>query len=295
MVVPATGRTRRGIAMVAIAVATLTAACAGFPANPAAPTGPPTDAPVVAGPGPRHLATLPPGSRLPSGAQCAEWVRWSPLPESKSVNVAANALTGQHLGASAFDPKSNDPRANSQVAVRVDGAFTGTTHEILRWAACKWGVDEDMVYAQAAKESWWRQPSLGDFEVDPAACPPGHGLGADGRPGQCPQSFGILQDRYPFLPSSWPGIHDSTAMSADTAYAVWRSCFEGYERWLGTVAHGQPYAAGDAWGCVGRWVSGRWHTAAAEQYIAGVRRYETQRVWEQADFVELTRGPRTVP
>jgi len=164
---------------------------------------------VVPGPGPAHLATLPAGALLPAGAQCASWVRAAaPLPETKRVNLVANAT-------------------------------------------------------------------------------PGHGLGADGRPGQCPQSFGVLQDRYPFLHSSWPGIATSTAMSADTAYAVWRSCFEGYERWLGTVDRGQPYAAGDAWGCIGRWVSGRWHTAPAERYIASVRGLLGRRVWEQPDFREL--------
>ena len=85
------------------------------------------------------------------------------------------------------------------------------------------------------------------------ACPPGHQPGADGKAGQCPQSYGILQNRYPFEQASWPGIGDSTAMNADTAYAIWRSCYDGYETWLNTVPRGQTYAKGDLWGCVGRW------------------------------------------
>ena len=40
---------------------------------------------------------------------------------------------------------------------RVTGNFTGTTDEILQWAACKWGIDEDLVRAQVAIESWWDQ------------------------------------------------------------------------------------------------------------------------------------------
>ena len=54
-----------------------------------------------------------------------------------------------------------------------------------------------------------------------------------------------------------------------------------------TVDRDRPYAAGDASGCVGRWVSGRWHTPAAERYIAGVQSYQEQRVWEGRDFREL--------
>jgi hypothetical protein len=235
---------------------------------------------------PAHFSTLPPGSALPSDAVCAAWVRAQPLPESKRVNATFNQTTGHRLGATFF-PSSDDPRASTRIGVRVDGAFTGTTQEILRWTACKWGVDEDLVYAQAAAESWWRQTSVGDFATDAGACAPGHGLGADGRPGQCPQSYGILQNRYPFERSSWPGIGSSTAMNADTAYAIWRACFEGYERWLNGADRGARYGAGDAWGCVGRWFAGRWHTAPADQYVAKVQGYESQRIWQTPSFPEL--------
>ena len=201
------------------------------------------------------------------------------------MNRVANQTPGHRLGPGFFDSSATDPRA-AGLAARVDGAFTGTTEQILRWAACKWGVDEDLVKAQAAAESWWRQTTKGDWSGEPAACPPGHRLGADGRPGECPQSYGILQNRYPYERSAWPGINQSTAMNADTAYAVWRACFEGYERWLNDVERGRPYVAGDAWGCAGRWFSGRWHTRAAEDYIRKVDRYLQQRVWEQPNFQE---------
>jgi hypothetical protein len=201
------------------------------------------------------------------------------------MNRAANQTTGHRLGPGFFDPSATDPRA-ADLAARVDGAFTGTTEEILRWAACKWGVDEDLVRAQAAAESWWRQTTRGDWSGDGAACPPGHRLGADGRPGECPQSYGILQNRYPYERSAWPGINQSTAMNADTAYAVWRACFEGYEHWLNDVERGRPYVAGDAQGCAGRWFSGRWHTGPAEDYIRKVDGYLHDRVWEQPDFQE---------
>jgi autotransporter family porin len=75
-------------------------------------------------------------------------------------------------------------------------------------------------------------------------------------------------------------------MNADLAYGIWRTCFEGYETWLNTVDQGQHYAAGDAWGCVGRWFSGRWHTQPAEDYITRVKGYLSQRIWETHDFQE---------
>ena len=250
-----------------------------------APTAPPTTAATGDVAVPVRFRTLPPGASLPSGARCAAWVRARPLPERKGMNRAANQTTGHRLGPGFFDPSATDPRA-ADLAARVDGAFTGTTEEILRWAACKWGVDEDLVRAQAAAESWWRQTTRGDWSGEGAACPPGHRLGADGRPGECPQSYGILQNRYPYERSAWPGINQSTAMNADTAYAVWRACFEGYERWLNDVERGRPYVAGDAKGCAGRWFSGRWHTRPAEDYIRKVDGYLRDRVWEQPDFQE---------
>ena len=255
-------------------VASPTAAAASNPA-PAAATAPP----------PAHFATLPPGAQLPSSAQCASWVEARAIRENKPINAAANLTTGHRLTPD-FLPASDDPRANPQMGARVDGAFKGTTQQVLRWAACKWGIDEDIVYAQAAKESWWHQPNLGDWGTDASACAPGHGLGADGRPGVCPQSFGILQNRYPYERGSWPGIGASTAMNADTAYAIWRVCFEGWERWLNDVERGSQYGAGDAWGCVGRWFSGRWHTAPSDQYSAAVRDYLSQRIWERGNFQE---------
>jgi hypothetical protein len=76
----------------------------------------------------------------------------------------------------------------------------------------------------------------------------------------------------------------STAMNADTAYAIWRACFVGYETWLNTVEHGKTYKAGDAWGCIGRWFAGRWHTQAAAQYVSKVRQYLREKIWTTKNF-----------
>src|ERR1039458_5503179 len=159
----------------------------------------------------------------------------SASPEIKSVNKIYNRRTGEHVDSGFLGAGTQ----NAKLARRIDGDFTGTTEEILRWAACKWGIDQNIVFAQAAVESWWRQTTLGDWGTDTRACPPGHGLGAEGKAGECPQSYGILQNRYPFEEASWPGIGRSTAMNADTAYAIWRSCYDGYETWLNTVPRGR--------------------------------------------------------
>jgi hypothetical protein len=239
------------------------------------------ESPAVAAP--RVFRTLPPRAKLPSGAQCARWVLARPRKENKGANRSYNRTTGQHVG-TAFFPAGDSPQADRLLASRIDGHFTGTTSEILRWAACKWGINQNIVFAQAAVESWWQQDTKGDWGTDAAACPPGHGLGQDGKPGQCPQSYGILQNRFPYEQASWPGIGDSTAMNADTAYAIWRSCYDGYEVWLNNVQRGQRYHAGDAWGCVGRWFAGRWHTAPAQQYIQRVKEYLRERIWLTSYF-----------
>jgi autotransporter family porin len=198
------------------------------------------------------------------------------------MNKRYNRTTGQHVGPGFF-PASDGSKA-VKLAARINGDFTGTTKEILRWASCKWGVNQNIVFAQAAVESWWRQTTKGDWGTDRSACPPGHRkLNSQG---ECAQSYGILQNRYPYEKTSWPGIGRSTAMNADTAYAIWRACYNGYETWLNTVPEPSRYHKGDAWGCVGRWFAGRWHTAAANGYIRTVQEYMRERIWEKPYFQE---------
>jgi hypothetical protein len=254
------------------------AASASASAKPGASASPKPKPAAV----PAHFPTLPPGAKLPTDTQCATWVRAHPYKENKHSNATANNTTGQRVDGSMFS--GDAASAASKIAPRINGDFKGTTQEILRWTACKWGIDETIVYAQTAVESWWRQDTLGDWGTDASACPPGHGLGADGKAGQCPQSYGVLQDRWPYMKQGWPGYAKSTAMAADIAYAVWRACFEGHETWLNTVERGQTYKAGDAWGCVGRWFSGRWHTSAGDGYVTKVKEYLSQKIWTTPDF-----------
>ena len=194
--------TRRALAAMAAGLCiAVSLAGAGIAAATAA-SAPPTRAAAA----PTFFRTLPPGAKLPSGAQCARWVRARPIKEDKGVNKPFNRRTGARLAANFL--AGDKPQADKKLVPRVNGDFTGTTAEILRWAACKWGINQNVGFAQAAVESWWRQTTKGDWET--SGCPPGHGPGVDGKPGLCPQSWGILQNRYPYETSSWPGNRPCT-------------------------------------------------------------------------------------
>jgi hypothetical protein len=253
----------------------------GNPPPPPNPSPSPTQTPT-GGRAPPHFRTLPPTAKLPTGTQCANWVRAAPSPENRPGNVTYNNTVGEPLRPG-FLKIDSAPQARA-LYQRVNGDFTGTTEEILRWVSCKWGINENIVFAQTALESWWEQNDLGDWTTNGRLCPPGHELGSDGTPGQCPQSFGVMQDGYPHGKASWPGISTSTAMNLDTAYAVWRTCYEGYEPWLNTLPRGSEYHAGDVWGCVGRWFADRWHTAIANTYISWVQKYQAEKIWTTSAF-----------
>ncbi len=224
-----------------------------------------------------HFSTLSVGTSLPSDATCAAQVR--SMPETRSSNNTANATKG--VGGNAEFP-------------RVTGNFAGSTDEILQWVACKWGIDEDIVRAQAAKESWWRHATYGDWSTDTSICAPEHKIpGADNptdHPSECPESIGILQVRWQYHQSAFGPSNNalkSTAYNADYTYAVWRDCFEGNMTWLNGEEKGANYAAGDEWGCVGEWFSGRWLTPSTIPYIDAVKSYKNQRIWETPNFLAV--------
>ncbi len=240
-----------------------------------------------------RFGLLPPGAQLPTSAQCASRVR--PTPEVRYGNQRPNrfgVVPNQTRGVAGAWVDADPTKA--PFTARVDGNFVGTTDEIIQWAACKWGVDEDYVRAQIVTESWWDQVrSLGDWTTNPANCEPRFPLGTDGRTGQCPESFGLGQTRYPYMRSAFPYAYDSSAFNLDVTYAIWRACFEGTETWLNTVDRGRQYAAGDMLGCMGRWFAGRWYTQAAVNYMDTVQGHVDSRTWESAGFLAYDPPPGT--
>ena len=163
----------------------------------------------------RRFNLLPPGSALPTSARSAARVR--PAPEVRPVNQRPNrfgVVPNQTRGVAGAWTDADPSKA--VFTARVDGNFVGTTDEIIQWAACKWGVDEDYVRAQIVAESYWDQVnSLGDWGTTAANCEPRFPLGTNGRTGQCPESFGLGQTRYPFMRTAFPRAYDSSAYNLD--------------------------------------------------------------------------------
>jgi autotransporter family porin len=233
---------------------------------PPSTTVPPTTVPPTTLPPSGRFATLPVGASLPSGAACAAQV--SSEPEIRPENSGPNNVRGNRANA-------NNRNDWSQFD-RVDGDFVGTTDEVIQWAACKWGIDEDIARAQVVKESFWYQSANGDNG----------------------ESWGLGQVRDTAHQSAFEysvNARTSSAYNLDYTYASWRACFEGVYTWLNTVERGALYKSGDVWGCTGVWFSGRWYTDASIRYIEGgdtggygaigVKEHYQDQTWETASFI----------
>ena len=183
---------------------------------------------------------------------------------------------------------------------RVHGQYTGSTDMIMRWAACKYGIDEDVVRAQAWVENGWKQGASGDMRRSRSRCvQPGFSklwntsiAEPDGSMVSCPsccyQSWSAWQTKVFYEWMTWPEIMQSTAFAADYRFADQRACMDGaYASFFSSSAH-QPntYATDIAnykanpnktytnrvlWGCIGMHFSGGWHDSRAQSYILSVK------------------------
>lgn len=253
--------------------------------------------------GPAHFGTLPPRAPLPSGQDCAAEI--PSTPETVAANIPFNQTmpTASQLAEFYRHPVfgANPPASDF---FTVDGHYVGSTDMILRWAACKWGIDEDVARAQAWAESKWRQGGPhpgdggGDKRVSQSQCEQGEftALWNFGCPNCCYQSWGILQTKVYYEWGTWPMIKDATAFNADYRYADQRACMNGdYAGYFASAAQ-QPntYAAdiasGDIdrvlWGCIGMHYSGGWYTPPSLGYISEVRGYLPAKPW-----MALVRSP----
>jgi Concanavalin A-like lectin/glucanases superfamily len=214
-----------------------------------------TEAPnVSAAPaGTARAATRPPGAPVLGDAEAAAQVRRSPW-EPRPLNATANQRVPTAAEVGAFHAVADGQ--NPHMAA-VTGSFTGTTDEIIQWAAWKWGFDEDVVRAQAVRESRWHQSMVGDEGV----------------------SFGVMQVKSTIWRGTSPLSRDSTAFNLDAYGAIMRQCYDGRIAWLGG-----GYAAGDLWGCVGYYFTGRWNDPAGADYVEGVAAQLAARTWEAPGF-----------
>ncbi len=239
-----------------------TPAVKATPTATADPTVTPTSDPSSASGSGQYFGLAPAGTSLPrSDAYCASHVQ--PQPEVAPANTTANHDTPPAGTNFDWGPWVTRNPGVATIFAQVDGDFAGTTGEILEWAACKWGWDQDLAMAEAFQESTWVQSTAGDN---------GH-------------SFGILQVRAspnsdsPSADLGWGGFpwtEQSTALDADAQMAYLRACYDGDTPWLGN-----GYQAGNVWGCIGSWYSGDWLSAAADGYISRVQAALNSQAWTE--------------
>jgi Big-like domain-containing protein len=260
-----------------------------------------------------YFALVPAGqwASLPNADACKSlehYSTWEPRPDNyKRNHVVPNAQAVHDSLAARPRAVSGtyDSRWDSWLLARVDGQFTGTTDEIFQWAACKWGLPDDLLRAIAVRESTWYQYetypsgrcvthySCGDFFSSVTTSSKvycdglakyGYDYQQDYGSGLCPKTFSIVgvmdwddpawEAPAPPFPDNqngtFPFNRNSTAFAVDYLGSQLRGCFEGWEFWLKDTGT-ESYAGGDLWGCVGAWYSGDWHSSLADGYISRVQ------------------------
>lgn len=256
-----------------------------------------------------HFSTLPPHAVLPGGARCASEI--PATPETMPANAAFNRIlpSAAQLSSYAANRYTFSTMTDYSAYQAVDGRYTGSTDMIMRWAACKWGIDEDVVRAQAWQESHWLQGGHGDKRTSQSECvrpgftalwdttivePDGAAVSC---PGCCYQSWSAWQTKVFYEWMTWPAIMQSTAFAADYRFADTRACMNGaYARYFDGRApiNGHSYAGDLAnyarnptpasldtilWGCIGMHFSGGWYDPAALRYIGETKNWLATKPW----------------
>lgn len=300
-----------GTAWVTANVSNASASASPTPTPAATPTPAGTSTPVATPtptPGPVYFPTLPSSAALPTDAQCATLI--APTAETASWNTPFNETmpTAAQLASYAAGGYTFGYRDSYAQYQRVDGQYTGSTDMIMRWAACKYGVDENVVRAQAWIESGWKQGAAGDKRTTLSACVQGSFTalwntsiaepngGTITCPSCCYQSWSAWQTKIFYDWMTWPEIMQSTAFAADYRFADQRACMNGdYTSYFASVAQQPNTYAADIinyknnpdttntnivlWGCIGMHYSGRWYDSGAQTYIGEVQNVLTTAPW----------------
>jgi hypothetical protein len=179
-----------------------------------------------------------------------------PVAENRSGNTQANNTTPSSGDLSTLYGNAGAIGMPQSMLQRVDGSYTGTTDEIIQWASCKWGFDEDLVRGIAATESWWHQNGVGGG------------------------SYGIVQIKASDYPGTYPLSLQSTAFNLDFKLAYQRACFEGDIAYLKERSSNYPNSDTNnmLWGCVGQWYSGGWYDNI-DSYISEIQSDMQNQVW----------------
>ncbi len=273
-----------------------------------------------------YFHTRPAGawSNLPGDRACARRVHesaWEPRPDNQGPNHRMPNRTKVHR---AFKLRpvavggAYNRRWDSWLLQRVTGHHTGTTDENIQWAACKWGISDNLLRAVTVRESTWFHyevyPSgrcvtnwgCGDM-IDQASratlryCSGisnyGHDYERDYGTGKCPKTFsiaGVMSWQAPEWGKmranqngTFPFNRNSTAFALDYLGSYLRGCQEGWEYWLDNTGTGD-YAPGKIWGCVGSWFAGAWRTPEALGYVGRVRDELENKTWLRRSFRSTT-------
>ena len=216
-------------------------------------------------------------------------------PEARTDNAAANAYVPSDSELAAFHAARDSYGEAESYFNPLRRFVTGrstmshpSTDDLIQWAAHKWGIPEDIVRAQMAVESWWRQDAMGDLtpESDPGAFP---AFSCPGGGSSCYESLGLAQDRWrpdgSLNPGSEPLRWKSTAFNLDVYGANIRFYYDGYAAQWGSGMTDRGYTAGQDWMSIGAHFNPYpWNNQGQLDYIAKVKDYLAQRIWATPDF-----------
>ena len=246
-----------------------------------------------------HFGTLAASASLPSEDWCSQNIPYETemVPNNQTTNHTMP--TGSQLSEYAANGYAANVYGGKWAFARVTGQYTGTTDMIIRWTACKWGIDEDVVRAQTTSEHWsWDETTAhGDKRTTYSQCVNGNftSLWNYQCPNCCYQSWSNWQSKVYYDWQTWPMMATSTAFGADYRYADQRACMNGdLAQYFAKKPsyNGHTYAGDIAggnlntilWGCIGAHYSGNWYdgnsTSGAIWYINYVKGVLARKDWK---------------
>lgn len=236
----------------------------------------------------------PAGEPLPLAQDCGAAVQrssWEPRPENQQWNAASQVPNPTPT----IPPWGGMTDTWNQRLVRVTGQTPGfdddstppETDELIQFFACKWGLDDNWIRAQAVAESSWRQRFGGDWHPDTGSnCAANAPRRVVNGVTECAESLGLTQVRTRFRPAEIsPWVFDSTSYHLD--YYAWefRGCLEG-QKFVGNPNNPQGLsAANDLPNCIANWFSGCWPMSCnGTNYYNTVKSHHDNRTWLQSGF-----------
>ena len=233
----------------------------------------------------------PPGARPLSDARAAALVVHHR--ETRPANAAYNDYvpTGAQLRAF-HSARAQDGRlADREVPERRyvtgrPGLRHPSTDDLIQWAAHKWGIPEDWIRAQMARESRWRQADPGDRSAVSSAWYSQYPAQARvAGTSDVWESMGISQVKWRPDGSVDAGTEplrwESTAFALDFYAAVIRYFYDGSCDWCGP-----GYSAGQEWNSIGAWYEPLpWGNPLARAYVKSVQSELASRAWATPGFL----------